>query len=228
MSAREINLSRRPFVNERPVRRISLLLWIAGGALALANAIVYTQYFSGDSFTRDQQIELRRAIELEEERIADLRKALDRLELARQNEKAQFFNQLIKQRTFSWSRLFDDLAATLPEDVRLAGLAPRFAAGETSRRRRRVGPAADEVLLQIQGAAKSGEALLELVDALFAAPAFRRPDLSQEAVEEGQLSNFDLTVIYMPEAAAAAAVPEAEPAPAADAVAEAAGPADGP
>ncbi len=207
MSGREINLARRPFLNDRPVRRISLLLWIAGGALALANALVYTQYFSGGTLTRDQQLEVRQAIELEEERIADLQEALDGLGLARQNEKARFYNQLIKQRTFSWSRLFDDLAATLPEDVRLAALTPRFQSSGDRRRQRRAESSPDGVVLQVRGAAKNGEALLALVDALFEAPGFRRPDLSQEAVEEGQLSNFDLTVIWVPAPAAASEGP---------------------
>ncbi len=200
MSSRELNLARRPFVNERPVRRISLLMWIAGAGLALANACVYTEYFSAASLERGQESELRQAVELEEERIADLEKALAGLDLEQQNEKAIFFNQLIKQRTFSWSRLFDDLATTLPEGVRLSALAPRFQGAQSSSRRRRAERESDEVLLQIRGAARDGQALLELVDALFASAAFRRPDLSQEAVEEGDLSNFDLTVLYIPTA----------------------------
>ena len=56
------------------------------------------------------------------------------------------------------------------------------------------------VQLDLQGRARDGEAILALVDALFADPAFADPDLSREARQEGEVA-FSLSVAYLPRAA---------------------------
>ena len=40
-------------------------------------------------------------------------------------------NDLIEQRTFSWTELFNHLEATLPENVMLTAVRPEFKDGET-------------------------------------------------------------------------------------------------
>ena len=47
-----LNLSRRPFINTRPVARVSLLLWVLGLLLLLGNISLYWSYLSGSGETR--------------------------------------------------------------------------------------------------------------------------------------------------------------------------------
>lgn len=60
--------------------------------------------------------------------------------------------------------------------------------------------APDEVLLRLTGFAEKEELILELVDALYADPSFRRPLLGSESLdrEQGpQASSFNLSVVYL-------------------------------
>jgi hypothetical protein len=58
------------------------------------------------------------------------------------------------------------------------------------------------VTLTMGGAARDSEALYEFVDALFAHPAFERPDLENE--REREEVEFSLSAVYLPGAAPAA------------------------
>jgi hypothetical protein len=44
-----LNLSRKPYVNSRPVVRTALLLWIVGGLLLLGNVFLFWSYLSGST-----------------------------------------------------------------------------------------------------------------------------------------------------------------------------------
>lgn len=204
------NLARRPFTNQRPVKRISLLLLVLGLALLLVDVWLYSSYVSTRRATATELTEIEAAI-VEERRAMNA--AADRLqsaEVERQNELVRFMNQRIAERTFGWSVLFDRLALLLPDDVRLVNLAPSF---EESEERRLPGlqRAADETLpsrqvnLGITALARDGEAILEFIDALFADPAFERPNLSRETTSNTGEVQFQLSVTYLPAAAAALA-----------------------
>jgi hypothetical protein len=54
------------------------------------------------------------------------------------------------------------------------------------------------VKVDLQGTSRSPEAILELVDALFAHPSFFDPDLTRESFAEGQEGSFVLSVLYLP------------------------------
>lgn len=195
------NLARRPFANERPVQRISLLLLAAAAVLLLADLWLYVGYTTTRRATASQLDVLEAQIETEGRALAEAERALAEAEIEQQNELVDFMNQRIAERTFGWSVLFDRLAGLQPQDVRLDTLAPSFVGAEG----RRAVPAADSdpsrrVALSMQGRARSGEAILELVDALFADPAFTDPNLSRETRQGGEVA-FDLTVVYLPRAA---------------------------
>jgi len=191
------NLAARPFVNLRPLVRAAAALWALGGLLLVVNLVLYWGHFRG---TRDLRVRLAQAqvaIGREENAIAELGDELRRREVARQNEQVAFLNRRIAERTFGWSALFERLGDVLPRDVRIYSLAP---VNILPRRERHDAVAerlaAEEAFtLEIAGAARNDEALLELIDALFAHPAFAAPKLSREARQEGEL-NFDLAVTY--------------------------------
>jgi Tfp pilus assembly protein PilN len=201
------NLARRPFVNQRPVKRISLLLVVAGAVLLLADLWLYFGYVSTRRSTASQLVEIEAQIESERAALEAAQGNLAAAEVGAQNELVEFMNARIAERTFGWSVLFDRLAGLLPQDVRLDSLSPQFVAAEAMRRgpgvRRAAVAEADpgrQVRLGLEGRARDGEAILTLVDALFADPAFADPDLRREARQDGEVG-FSLSVTYLPRAA---------------------------
>ncbi|HLE83505.1 MAG TPA: PilN domain-containing protein [Thermoanaerobaculia bacterium] len=201
---RALDLAARPFVNRRPVVRLALLLWLAGGALLAGNLWLYWDFLAGRGDVHARRLEVEEAIAIEERRISGLAGELAGYDLEAQNEQVAYLNQRIDQRRFSWSRLFDELAGLLPRDVRIQSLTPggsESGGGRAAVRRGADGAGDGRVVLGIQAEARSDEAILELVDALFADRDFERPNLIQQAAAEGGLVRFSLDTIYRPPAA---------------------------
>jgi hypothetical protein len=203
-----LNLSRRPFLNTRPVTRVALLLWALGGLLLLGNVTLFWNYLSGSTEKREELVRLEEQVERERELVGRLEARLDGLDLEQQNEQVEFLNRKIAERTFSWSLLFDRLTETMPDNVRLVQLQPA-AIGEEERTRTRsrtrtesgrAAPlASDQVPLVIAAEAKGDEDLNRFVDNLFGHPSFSNPNLLQEARSEGEnLIRFNIHVTYLP------------------------------
>lgn len=195
-----LNLSRRPFLNSRPVVRTALLLWLLGLGLLLGNVSLFWSYLSGSADKRAEIAEKDAAIAREQEKIGQLERRLASFDLAQQNEQIDFLNRRIAERTFSWSLLFDHLTRVMPNDVRLKRLTPKRKESErlrTARGRRQL-PDDGRVELTIIGEARQYEALLQFVDSLFD-PPFADPEWSREAgEEEGDLVQFVIDVTYIP------------------------------
>lgn len=196
-----LNLARRPFTNSRPVVRAAALLWLLGLLLLLGNVALFWGYLSGSAEKREELARLEQQVERERQTIRTLESRIDGLDLEQQNRQVRYLNRKIAQRTFSWSLLFDRVAETLPDQVRLMRLAPTGLAEDSEREALRDDEeeGEDEVRLSISGVAKSDEALLQFVDNLFAHPAFDDPDPTRETREEDTNQvRFDLTVTYLP------------------------------
>lgn len=219
-----VNLASKPFVNRRPVIRIAFLVWVAAIALAVVNIWSYSDFFRVASNHRARLADLEQEIRIEEEQVASLEKRVNALRLDDGNNKARYLNGLIHQRIFPWSRLFDEIQDVLPKDVYLVGLAPQIEKVEKSKRPRKT-PASsssrsqtsrsqstrpttpapkipeqtlDRVLLKLEGVARSDEAMLELVDRLYASANFLDPTLSSEKRESRSgLVVFQIEVTYL-------------------------------
>ncbi len=238
-----LNLSRRPFLNTRPVTRVALLLWTLGGLLLLGNVTLFWNYLSGSTEKREELVRMEEQVEREKEAIGRLEARLAGLGLVQQNEQVEFLNRKIAERTFSWSLLFDRLTETMPNDVRVIQLQPAAIGGKdgprTGARTRteaeQAAPlASDRVPLVIAAEAKSDEDMNQFVDNLFDHPAFSNPDFTRETrSEEGDRIEFSVHVTYLPRnptpGVTVEEVPEVveEPVPA-PAVPPAEGPADEP
>jgi Tfp pilus assembly protein PilN len=198
------NLARRPFVNQRPVLRISILLWVLGAALFAYNVVQYWSFSRGQDVKRGQLEEIRASIEAEEASIQQLNNRVAEIDLESQNEQVAFLNQKIRERTFGWSLLFDTLAGILPDEVRIERLSlegePSSSSGPRTAGRRR-GVPSEAMHFGIQGEARDFEALLSFIDALNASPAFAEPNLGRDA-KKGGLFQFRLGVDYYPSRAA--------------------------
>lgn len=199
--AGSLNLSSRPFINTRPVTRVSILLWVLGLLLLLGNASLFWSYRSGSAEKLAELERLEQDAQRQQQTVTQLEQRLASLDLEQQNRQVRYLNRKIAERTFSWSLLFDRLAEVLPNDVRLTRLAPqplgRQEAGREGEEAEE--PLDDRVLLVINGRSRSDEALLDFVDRLFAHSSFEEPDLPRETREEGDDQvEFDVRVTYIP------------------------------
>jgi len=209
-----LNLAREPYVNTRPVVRLSIVLWLVGVLLFAGNVWLYWDFLAGRGDTHARLETVSREIDTTRSRIDSLESELAGFDLADQNDRVEFLNTRIDRRHFSWSQLFDALAELLPDDVRLRRLTPSSLDSATGGRRR-TRRSTDEdkgVSLQIQGVARSNDSVLTLVDHLFEDSAFEEPSLTQQRNGQGGLIEFDIDTTYDPRAAEKAE-PEAAPAP---------------
>jgi Tfp pilus assembly protein PilN len=213
-----VNLARRPFANTRPLRRVATVLWVLGCAIAVVVVILYWRALFGIEGRRTEIAAVDRSIAEEQRRLAAAEAALAALDLRRQNVEAAFLEARIRERTFPWSALFEDLAEVLPRKVRLISLAPKASEllpDSNVSRSRRPGSAVSfgRVQLQMTGAAASDEALTELLDRIFASRSFSQPTMPTERRDNDGTIGFALGVSYMPPGrqAAGGPAPRSEP-----------------
>ncbi len=241
-----VNLSRRRFVNIRPVARTTAVLWLVATALVAANLFLFLQYWIDSVEIRGQREQTFDLIGQQQDAIRELDRRFDSLDLAGQNEKVEYLNGLIGRRTFPWSELFDDLEEVLVSDARVISVRPQIEVKKRQRSRRqpvvaRRGrrasqeraeeaapkpppePERQEVVLSLRGFVKNDDALADLLDAFYADPSFASPFLASENIDQtaGTLS-FDLQVIYLLPTRTPAAIRFEEEAVTADAALQAA------
>ncbi len=191
---RKLNLAVRPFENRRPKRRLATIFWVLAGLASAWNLFLFVEYWKGSSSGRDDLRAVRAEIDDRARNIRDLEAALRSADLSAQNEHVRFLNRKIAERTFPWSRLFDDIAEVLPRNVRLESLAPSIP--DSKKRRGEAVPESIEWIgLQLRGVSKTSEEILELVDAMFSASVFASPVLSDERDRDHGVE-FDLGVRY--------------------------------
>ena len=199
-----LNLSSQPFVNSRPVRRLVFVLWCLGALLVAVNLFFYARHFSGQQERRDRLAELTAEEAAEGQRLAELEEALAGFDVRWQDRQVRFLNLRIAERVFPWSRLFDRLTEALPREVRLTRLRPEIRGLSGVE-----GAPEETVRLEIRAEARNEEAMLDFLGRLFEHPAFRDPNLISESRQgKSGLTDFAMSVIYLP-ARAAAAGPEA-------------------
>jgi Tfp pilus assembly protein PilN len=213
-----LNLAGRPFLNSRPVVRVSLLLWALGLLLLLANVSLFWSYRQRSADKRGQIDRGAAEIQRQQAASTQLQHQLDNFDLTGQNQRVDFLNKQIQERTFSWSQLLDRIAERLPNDVRLNRLTPLT--GQKAEREfqrlsasRRAGSASDRVTLSITGESRNDEALSSFVERLFQ-PPFADPNLiHEEREEDGKTLKFEISVQYRPGPPAVLSPGGAGPAP---------------
>ncbi len=178
------NLSTRPFYNERAVH---------AAAAAVALLVLAVTVWQGVRVVRLSQdkTEMNTAINRDRTQAAQLtreaqltRRGLDQKELGVVAAKAKEANDLIEQRTFSWTALFNQLSSTLPEDVMLTGVQPQFTDAET------------HVNLDVQG--RSSGDIDTFWDRLDKTGSFRDIQWSDVNVTDEGLHKIRMTAVYTP------------------------------
>ena len=178
------NLSTRPFYNERAVHALLLVL---GAIVVLITAVQAARVISLSRYKTDLTTAIRRDREETERRTreaADIRRGMNQQELAAVAAAAREANELIEQRTFSWTQLFNQLEATLPENVMLTAVRPQFKDGAT------------HVNMDIQG--RRTEDIDTFFEKLEATGAFHDVQWSAENVTEEGLHHMTMTAVYTP------------------------------
>ena len=176
------NLSTRPFYNERAVHALAAIVAIIVLAVTAwqilrvvrlsrhkteLNAAIARDKSETDARTRDA---------------AAIRRGLDQKQLTIVADEAKAANDLIEQRTFSWTQLFNYLEATLPEDVMLTAVHPVFAEGVT------------QISMSIQG--RGGDVIDNFWERLEKTGAFHDIEWSGLTVGEDGIHRLEMTAVY--------------------------------
>ena len=188
MRSRRLDFARRPFRDDRPVFLVVGLALAAGLVFMAQNVIVYRDFHREIDGTGRQIdfLEQRRA--LAEKQAAESRTALNNYKVSALAQESRGLLKVVGERRFSWTGLLARLERTLPSDVRVTRLAPRFEdTGETTLNIGLLGKDADSVVRTIAAFAKD--------------PAFESMDLHTESTPEKGVPeghSFEITVQYRP------------------------------
>jgi type IV pilus assembly protein PilN len=158
-AAISINLASQPFRRDRPLL-----------AAAIAGCTILTALLAYQSFSiwirRQEATEARIAVERATAQVAQLAAEQARLEnLLRQPENAEaldysvFLNGLLHRKGISWTRIFADLEAVLPHNVRLIGVRPQLNLD-------------NQILLDMTVASQSVEPVIGMLRKLETSPQF--------------------------------------------------------
>ena len=184
------NLSMRPFYNERAVHALAAAVALAVLAVTAWEVL---QIAKLSRYKTELSTAIRRDKNQAEYLIKEaeqVRRGLNQKELAIVAAAAKEANQLIEQRTFSWTALFNQLEATLPDDVMLTGVHPDFTKDGKI-----------QINLEIQG--KNGDANDLFWDRLEKTGSFHNIQWSGLDVNEEGLHRLRMTADYTPVAGSA-------------------------
>jgi hypothetical protein len=192
------NLSTRPFYNERLVHAVATALALIVLAVTIwqvTRVIGLSRYKTELTSTIKRD---RAEAETHTAQAQEIRRGLDQPKLAALAGAAKEANDLIAQRTFSWTALFNQLESTLPGDVMLMGVQPEIADGVT--------------LLHMEVQGKGEDDIEAFWERLEKTGAFRDVEWSNVSITEQGLHRMTMNVIYTPKAPAArpAGAPPAE------------------
>jgi Tfp pilus assembly protein PilN len=178
------NLSTRPFYNERAVRTVlALLLLLAIGVTVFAAATAYSLRTRERALSASATQDLAEADRLRGEARA-MTAQINPKDLEVVSRAATEANAVIAQRTFSWVALFEELEATLPDDVRVTAVQPRVEKGNTI------------VLLNVE--AMSSAHLATFMEALERRGAFRQVLPHNETLGDDDVIDAVVEATYLP------------------------------
>jgi len=186
----DINLASQPYQDARRF----WLRW--GGALValglLTLILVYSALTGWVSARKDRDL-----IRQREAQIADRDREktqaealLNRPENRSTRDRSQFLNELFQRKSFSWTKVFEDLERVMPPRLHVVSIRPEMGAD-----------AGLNIKLVVAG--ESRERALELVRKMEASQRFQQTRIDQETSEvrqtPGDNVQFDISAVYVPE-----------------------------
>jgi Tfp pilus assembly protein PilN len=185
-----LNFARRPFSDDRP------FFWLAGLALVLAlillvvNGRQYVAFHHEIEGTALQIASLEARRDRADHEAAEARTALNNFMASNLTQESKGLLKLVAERRFSWTALLARLERTLPADVRVTRLTPRFEESGT--------------YLDCALSGKTTDSVVRTIEALSRDPLFDAVDLGSESIPEGTNEGyaFELRLRYRAPAAA--------------------------
>jgi Tfp pilus assembly protein PilN len=186
------NLSTRPFYNVRAVQVALSTLGAIVLGVTLFNAIrVVTLMTSQQTLGANADAAEREAARLRSE-ASRVRAQINPTELENVADAAREANDLIDQRAFSWTELFTQFEATLPDDVRITAVQPRLEDGV--------------FIIGVAVEARRAEDMDSFIEALEMTGAFRNVLATQTQSNEAGRLEAVIEGVYQPPARAPAQV----------------------
>jgi hypothetical protein len=182
------NLAARPFLNTRPVWLVTALAAFLTVILVILNIALYVQSnrtLEPQIAYRDQLINEERALAAE---VGGVVETLEGVPWKSLEARVNATNLILREHSFSWLKLLDDVARVMPYDVRIIKISPE------------VGP--KFVTLNLLIVAQTRDDLLEFLGNLVEDPRFSHPTPRQEqSPEEESFPGYSLalSVQYRPQ-----------------------------
>ncbi len=181
------NLATRPFLNTRPV----WLVAAAAGLLALILIGFNLRLYLVANRHLDDETTMRDGLELRYSALATEVKAdvdvLERVPWRSLKGRVDATNLILREHSFSWIEMLEDIERVMPYDLRLTRIAPTVGS--------------DAVTLSLVAIARNRDVMLEFLDNLIADPRFENATPSSERTpEETELATYLLSmrVTYHP------------------------------
>ncbi|MBK8596358.1 MAG: hypothetical protein IPN83_12410 [Holophagales bacterium] len=198
MAAIRPNLARRPFVDSRPANVAAVLLLLVVLVLTLVSVRTVHAYLEGSRQSRAGIVSLRAEIARFEASARAAEEKLTRFDLAGMSAGAEEANELVRLRSFSWSRFLTRLEKTLPYDVRVVSVA--LSKGTEEKKPGAARPGAEEAfLVSLSLVSRDPDGLPKLIRAFYASPWFDAPTpRSETGGEQGSAEgrSFLLDILY--------------------------------
>jgi Tfp pilus assembly protein PilN len=180
-----------------PLHNYSLYLI---GCLILAAVTVAFTIFNinnlADWFSESGRLQAR--ISEQKKRLSDLQtqgkqlqQRIDRIKTPQFVKQTDFFNTAIKKRTFSWTRLFDQLEQALPDNVRMISIFPSISG--------------DDISISMEVAGRSLNDMVEWVRVLENSSIYSDVVFRSERHDEDGLLHSQISLRYWPDPARRAA-----------------------
>ena len=190
-----LNLAARPYRNYLPVNLVVVAASLLIAFLALYNVDTFIRYRSATVSTRDAIAKLE-AETAREQRLADeATRRVKTVNVTALQKQTKFVNAQIAERAFSWSELLDRLESILANNTRITSISPTFEKNT-----------AGLVHVDLVCEAKSGDALVEMINRFNRDPHFSNPFPRIETVTPTGY-NFAIGVDYKPATPNTAAQP---------------------
>lgn len=182
-----LNVALRPFVNQRPLALATLLLALSVAVLTFANVQHLMRALNRHHTLSIRMAENRGEEEAARAATAALQEDLGEREVRLVRRIAKKISSVIETRRLSWSRLFDELARVLPNNVRVVNIVPDVQA--------------KRINLLLTGLAKTNDGKLEFLTHL-QQPPFSAARLMGESPGQDGVTEFSINCRYDPDATA--------------------------
>jgi type IV pilus assembly protein PilN len=125
-----VNLSPDPFINNRKFYLISGLLLLLLTSGSYWNVTQYLQVHSRRAGTENLLVQDRDHLERLDQQEKEIKTRLLRPETADFLETVEYINRLIEKKTFSWTRLLNDLERLTPANIQIVSIRPSVSRNE--------------------------------------------------------------------------------------------------